>query len=545
MAEVPCRTSVLSQSGFWNDLKKKEIEKIEEDRRKKRLERLKATADGYLEEVEGLLAYETRADIAEEKLKLQQLLKLVMPKANNKINDFSGQESASTSSITIDPKIQEDFSVSRQFPMKRKLSTTIRKNDSENAKRIRPRDTTNSNIDVLPPLSSHFSAVHKNHQSKVNEDANEMVGNGAGSNIKPALQSEPDTFPILAKSHARAFTNEQFNHSRRVSFGRNLTLADLSSREDSPSKSNNNINPPRTSLAIDSSISLLGASLPSSTASSSFIYQSDSSRSVSKFYSWDYLDGPGRIDSNVETPWVYNEIAVGAALMRFRRKVVENNGGYTEAHEKLAVNFIFLIEEDYRTDSLQGEVGDRIWDVLCDAVREIVPRFPDSVVTEAHDWAHKLEENKMWEFEKIEESPPKDQQLKAILRNITNNTKFWNTQRDNEDTFLKDRLGPFLDVYFGKLRYVNSHWTPTQDDTRDQEMSTLVPDYGASTIIGGRRRMQWIPHPPDHGSCEYAKKIIEQTISRIRSVKDEESMGSKVPMSWLRPSFRKPKRFQV
>ncbi|KAF9984751.1 hypothetical protein BGZ79_005555, partial [Entomortierella chlamydospora] len=134
------------------------------------------------------------------------------------------------------------------------------------------------------------------------------------------------------------------------------------------------------------------------------------------------------------------------------------------------------------------EVGDKIWDALCKAVREKVPRLPDSVVCEAHDWAHKLEDSKLWEFEKmLEVSPPSDQNLRAILRNITNNSSYWNTPQENEDTYLKDQLGPFLDIYFGKIRYVNNHWTPTQDDTRDQNMSTLIPDYGASTLIGGRR----------------------------------------------------------
>ncbi|KAF9398981.1 hypothetical protein BGX21_006980 [Mortierella sp. AD011] len=43
---------------FWSSLKEKELEEMEKDRRRKRLARLKVTADTCLEEVEGLLVDE-------------------------------------------------------------------------------------------------------------------------------------------------------------------------------------------------------------------------------------------------------------------------------------------------------------------------------------------------------------------------------------------------------------------------------------------------------------------------------------------------------
>ncbi|KAF9345389.1 hypothetical protein BGX26_003173 [Mortierella sp. AD094] len=413
----------------------------------------------------------------------------------------------------------------------------------------------------------------------------------------------------------------------KISTGRSLTLEDLSPHQEPSLRADDgDCTPP-----IYSPMSSLGPNLPSSDpADSSFVYQGDPAQSTTRLYSWDFLDGPGRVDSDVDSPWVYNGTAIGAALMKFRRRTIENNGGYTETHQKLAVNFIFLVEEEYRTDGLQGEVGDKIWDAICDAVREKVQPLPKTVVNEVHDWAHRLANNKMWEFEQmLEESPPEDRNLKAILRNMTNNSQYWNTQPHNEDTYLKDLLGPFLDIYFGKLRYAKSHWTPTQDDTRDQESSTLIPDYGTSTLIGGRRYFVLLLEGKIAGNagqcqmwddltkigqemklaldsmlklmpcgdvcvvgvlvreplteffsmrihaegtyvmhkfasafiasgatnafpilrlmevCEHAKKIVERTIDQIRSVKEDESTGPKVPLSWLRPSFRKPKRYQI
>ncbi|GJJ74983.1 hypothetical protein EMPS_07341 [Entomortierella parvispora] len=57
---------------FWKDLGRKENEEDDNERRKRRLERLKVTADIRLEDAESLLVDEARADIEEERLKLVQ-----------------------------------------------------------------------------------------------------------------------------------------------------------------------------------------------------------------------------------------------------------------------------------------------------------------------------------------------------------------------------------------------------------------------------------------------------------------------------------------
>ncbi|KAF9111728.1 hypothetical protein BGX27_004516, partial [Mortierella sp. AM989] len=463
-------------------------------------------------------------------------------------------------SLLIAPK---PFSALRQSPVKRKLSTTKQKKAAEMVSQSKEQSDPSS--DYPQKKVKFLDAELSSSSSNEYVDSNPSSGRSSLGSIDLKYIDHlvgPGTTSSKLYTSSRLIVNNT-NISKELMSARRKAILKQSEITD-------------VSDLFRLVTFFAWTKPPSSSVGSSFIYQSDPATSISKLYSWDYLDGPGRVDSNVDTPCVYNEIALSAALMKFRRRIIGNNGGYTEAHEKL------------------------------------------------------LEENKMWEFEKmLEKSSPKDQNLKAILRNTANNSKYWNMLRENENTYLKDQLGPFLDVYFGKLRYVNNQWTPTQDDTRDQEMSTLIPGYGASTMIGGRRYLvlllegkiagntgqyqMWddltkigqelksaldsmlklmpcgevcavgvlvreplvefftmrihgegiyvmhklsstfIPTGASNGFpilrvmevCEYTKTVIEQTINQIRSVKDEESVSPKVPMSWLRPSFRKPKRFQV
>jgi hypothetical protein len=124
-----------------------------------------------------------------------------------------------------------------------------------------------------------------------------------------------------------------------------------------------------------------------------------------------------------------------------------------------AVNFVFLVEAEYQTGGLQGEVEDLVWDSLCDAVSDSVQPLSDEDVTEAHRWAHRLAQSKPETFAKLlEESPPQNRTVKSILAKMADTTQLWNTQTRNEDTYLKSQLGPFLDTYFGKLRHTKSDW---------------------------------------------------------------------------------------
>ncbi|KAG0017852.1 hypothetical protein BGZ82_000635, partial [Podila clonocystis] len=217
----------------------------------------------------------------------------------------------------------------------------------------------------------------------------------------------------------------------------------------------------------------------------SFVDQGDFNQSTSRLYTWNFLDGPGRVDSDVDSYWVHNEIEVGGDLMACRNRIVENNGGLTEPYEKLAINFVFLVEAEYQTGGLQGEIEDQIWDSLCDAIRDPVPSLSDEAAIEALRWAHRLAQNKSEEFAQLlDDSPPQNRTLKSIMTKMSDTAQLWNTQRRNEDTYLKSQLGPFLDTYFGKLRHTKSDWTPTQDDTRGSESNLLISDYATTTQVG-------------------------------------------------------------
>ncbi|KAF9897105.1 hypothetical protein BX616_006174, partial [Lobosporangium transversale] len=418
--------------------------------------------------------------------------------------------------------------------------------------------------------------------------------------------------------------------SRRVSFGRSLTLADLSTNNNSAI--NGDERSERSLQSTFSPRSSLASHLISSDSGDLSFSTQESTQSSSRIFSWDFLDGGGWIDSKVDSHWVHKGISISTDLMKFRIRTVQDNGGLTEPHQKLAVNFIFLVGEEYQTDGLQGEVKDSTWEAMCDAIKDPIQPLSEDVSMEALKWFHRMANNKMESFEQmLEASLPSDPNLKSVLRNIASNTQYWSTQARNENTYLKALLGPLLEAYFGKIKYARSDWTPTQDDTRDAETSTLIPDYGTATSIGkeqyyalllegkiarnsGQHQMwddltklgnemklalnsilklspsgevcvvgilvrepyieffsmqicaegtcTYIMHKfasafiPSGASnpfpllrlmeiCEHAKKKVEWCIHQIRLVKFEESLNPKVDLSWLRPSFNKPKRYQV
>ncbi|KAF9542685.1 hypothetical protein EC957_001740 [Mortierella hygrophila] len=376
---------------------------------------------------------------------------------------------------------------------------------------------------------------------------------------------------------------------------------------------------------------LLGSDLPSSDpADMSFVDQGDLNLSTSRWLTWNFLEGPGRVDSDVESHWVYNGIEVGGDLMACRNRIVGNNGGLTEPYEKLAVNFIFLVAAEYQTGGLQGEIEDRIWDSICDAVRDPVLPLSDETAIEALRWAHRLAHNRSEGFAQLlDDSPPQNRTLKSILTKMSDTTQLWNTQRRNEDTYLKCQLGPFLNTYFGKLRHTKSDWTLTQDDTKGSESNLLIPDYSTTTQVGKQQvsivllegkiaknsglSQIWddltklgqemkaaldsiLKLQPEDDVCvigilvreplaefytmrihaeatyvmhrfaatyiaseainvfplvhlmevfEHAKMKVEQTVDQIRRVKVHASPNPKVPLSWLRPSFKKPKLYRI
>ncbi|KAG0207779.1 hypothetical protein B0O80DRAFT_40861 [Mortierella sp. GBAus27b] len=389
-----------------------------------------------------------------------------------------------------------------------------------------------------------------------------------------------------------------------------------------------NDNPTGATTPAYSTGRLLGSDLPSSDPVDMDFQDEDIIQPTTRLYAWNFL-GPGRVDSGVDIHWVHNEIEVGRALMECRDRIVENNRGLEEPYEKLAVNFIFLIEAEFQTGGLQGDVEDQVWDSLCDATGDPVLPLSNEDLIEAHQWAHRLAQNKCEAFAQLlESSPPRSRTLKSILTKIADTTQLWNSQLRNEDTFLKYRLGPFLDTYFGKLQYTKSVWTTTQDDTRDSKASLLIPGYATTTVVGKQqvsvvllegktaRNRTWqiwddltklgqkmkleldsiLKLEPEDDVCvvgilvreplvefytmriraeatyimhrfasahviadamnafslvhlmevfDHARSKVERTVNQLRRVKVHASQNPKVPLSWLRPSFKKPRLYQI
>ncbi|KAF9115598.1 hypothetical protein BGX30_006222, partial [Mortierella sp. GBA39] len=409
----------------------------------------------------------------------------------------------------------------------------------------------------------------------------------------------------------------QRNTRNRVSFGRALVPEDLSDHHGVAPTADDFYSTPGSTPPIYSFRQYLGTDLLSSDpADLNFVDNEDLKLSTSRLYTWDFLDGPGRVDSDVDDFWVCNGIEVGGDLMACRNRIVENNGGLTEPYEKLVVNFAFLVEAEYQTGGLQGEVEDETWDAICETRR----------ISGHIDWR----KNKSEAFaQSLDDSPPQNRTLKSILTKMADTAQLWSTRSRNENTYLKCQLGPFLDTYFGKLKHTKSDWTPVQDETRGAESNLLIPDYAITTQVGKQQvsilllegkitrntgqgqiwddltklgqemkaaldsivKLQpegevavigvlvreplvefytmrihaeatYIMHrfattyiAPEAMSVfplvhlmeifEHIQGKVQQTVTQIRQVKVHSSPSPKVPLSWLRPSFKKPRRCQV
>ncbi|KAG0219389.1 hypothetical protein BGX31_011319, partial [Mortierella sp. GBA43] len=116
----------------------------------------------------------------------------------------------------------------------------------------------------------------------------------------------------------------------------------------------------------------------------------------------------GRRDSDVDKPWIHDEVEIGRALLSFRDRVIENNYGLTQPHEMLAVNFVFLVESEFQTGGLQSEVDDGAWTALWRSIGRLnTPASSPEVVSEAHHWAHLASCNGYEDFVRLlDDTPP-------------------------------------------------------------------------------------------------------------------------------------------
>ncbi|KAF9343636.1 hypothetical protein BGX26_005432, partial [Mortierella sp. AD094] len=364
------------------------------------------------------------------------------------------------------------------------------------------------------------------------------------------------------------------------SFGCSLTLEDLNPpRYHSPNGGSEG--DLRKATTPTNSEPLLDASLLSSDPNDlSFHSNQDLCKSTSKMYSWNYLEGNGRHDSNVDSTWIHKDIEVGRDLMSARNRAVLENGGLTEPYEKLSVNFVFLVESDHQTRGLHAEVEDESWDALCEATRDEVEPLPKDVVDEALAWVHLLAQESPDSFRtRLRQSPPKDPTLQSILN-------LMETRNEDSDLLVPDFASTTkarhrdlsIVLLEGKVAS-NTTFQIWDDKTKlGQEMRLaldsillLEPEYDVQvvgilvreplvefytmrihaegTYIMRRFAACYIAADPMNmlpiiammGAFQHALTKVEKTVAAIRHVKVRSSANPKVPLSWLRPCFKKPK----
>ncbi|KAF9994778.1 hypothetical protein BGZ79_000418 [Entomortierella chlamydospora] len=458
-------SKISARDKFWSSLKEKELEEMEKDRRRKRLARLKVTADTCLEEVEGLLVDETRADVEDERLKLQQIGKISTSTIYKVTGDYSGHEEIRT---------------------------------SENNNKC----------------SSHLETVASLNRT-----------------------TSPET---------------SISKRKRVSFGRSLTMADLNPPGCSlPTKDSNegDVCSKPISRSLRSSIS---SNLPSTDpGDTSFRTDQDLHVSTSKIYTWDYLEGDGRRDSHVDSPWIINEIEVGRDLMDFRDGIIQENGMLSDPHEKLAVNFIFLVEGDHQNRGLQAEVEDKSWAALCEATRSRVDPLPNGIVEEAHQWVHFLaQENPDSLRVRLSTSPPTDPNLRTQTQEDTRNADSDLLVPDFSTTTMAQKRELSLALLEGKVAS-NRVFQIWDDKTKLEPLVEFFTMQIHSEGTYMMRRFAVCYIAADHMNMfsiismmeafQHAREKVMKTLNAIRVVKVRPNTDPKVPLSWLRLSFKKPK----
>ncbi|KAF9357897.1 hypothetical protein BGX34_009152 [Mortierella sp. NVP85] len=287
--------------------------------------------------------------------------------------------------------------------------------------------------------------------------------------------------------------------------------------------------------------------------------------STSRIYTWDYLKGNGRRDSNVSTAWRHNGVDISNDLMEFRDRVVQENGGLNHPHQKLAVNFVFLLEGDHRTKGLHMEIDDKPWTALCDATRDHADRLPEETVTETLQWVQFLmRESPDVLKSRLGSTPPKDPSLKSILNLMAVSGHLWDSEPGNEDSLLKAWLGPFLSTYFGqemKLALNSILMLSPADDVCVVGILVTEPlveffsmkIHSEGCYVMHRFAICYVP--TDHENMislismmeafHHAAAKVIKTLAAIRQVRVRPSPTPKVPFSWLRQSFSKPTKTLV
>ncbi|KAF9089120.1 hypothetical protein BGX27_002551, partial [Mortierella sp. AM989] len=307
----------------------------------------------------------------------------------------------------------------------------------------------------------------------------------SNNRVLPDLPVQPALFNQVGVTSSRTSLTVTITedlhgqHASGIPAGRNHKQ---SRRRYSSSSDGRKDNPPQAAPPSCPKI-LIDADLPSSDpGDSSFSSSRGLYESTSRVYSWNYLEGNGRLDSSVNSAWRHNDVDISRDLMDFRQRVVQENGGLNHPHQKLAVNFVFLLEGDHRTKGLHLEMDDKPWAALCEVTREHVDPLLKGTVDEALQWVEFLSQESPDTLKSLLRStPPIDPSLWSILNLMSVSGHLWNSEPSNEDSFLKSWLGPFLSTYLGSITFTTSAWTHTQEETRNMDFSRLVPDFATVT----------------------------------------------------------------
>ncbi|GJJ74342.1 hypothetical protein EMPS_06700 [Entomortierella parvispora] len=149
---------------------------------------------------------------------------------------------------------------------------------------------------------------------------------------------------LYGQLESRTSTDKNRSQSTGISFGHSLTMDDLNLPRYLSPNNENHSDIGNVATLTDQPLNqqpLFNLDLPSCDPNDpDFLSDQDLYDSTSGLYAWNFLEGDGRHDSNVESTWTYSNVDIGPVdigpdLMYFRDQVLENNGSLAEPYEKL------------------------------------------------------------------------------------------------------------------------------------------------------------------------------------------------------------------
>ncbi|KAF9090898.1 hypothetical protein BGX27_002135 [Mortierella sp. AM989] len=245
---------------------------------------------------------------------------------------------------------------------------------------------------------------------------------------------------------------------------------------------------------------------PTDPDDSTFHTDQEFRESTSRISTWDYLDGSGRVDSRVDKSWIISGMEVGKDRMDFRDRVVQENGGLTGPFEKLTP-----IQDDTRNTESSLLVPDY-------ATTTHVREQQLYLVLLEGKTDRNLGHGQIWD-----DKTKLGHEMKAALDSIP-------------------RLGPedYVSVIGLLVREPRVEFYSMQIYA---EATYIMHKFAESYIPSSAMNVFPLAHLME--VFAHAQEKVKRTVAQIRKVKVRPSSNPKVPLAWLRPSFKKPKLCQV